>query len=77
APNCGENKIQRLVDMTDANKFFELAPVNNTLPSRYRLAGETKLFDLRFTAMVHVGENLSRLGFTPTEWKKSVDIARL
>lgn len=77
AYNCGENKIQRLVDMTDAKNFFELAAVNHTLPSRYRLARETMLYVPRFTAMVRVGENLSRLGFIPPEWKKSVDMARL
>ncbi|TVM19487.1 hypothetical protein DPQ33_03780 [Oceanidesulfovibrio indonesiensis] len=77
AYNCGENKIARLVKMTGATNFFELAAVNHTLPSNYRLARETMLYVPRFTAMVRVGENLHRLGFTPPSWKKPVDMAEL
>lgn len=77
AYNCGENKIARLVKMTGATNFFELAAVNHTLPAKQRLARETMLYVPRFTAMVRVGENLSRLGFTPPSWKYPMDMAEL
>ncbi|MFW5735049.1 MAG: lytic transglycosylase domain-containing protein [Oceanidesulfovibrio sp.] len=77
AYNCGENKIARLVKMTGARNFFELAAVNHTLPPRQRLARETMLYVPRFTAMVRVGENLDQLGFTPPSWRQRLDMAQL
>jgi hypothetical protein len=35
------------------------------------------LYVPRFTAMVRVGENLDRLGFTLPSWKQRIDMAQL
>ena len=66
--NAGENKIGRLVEMTGAKDFFELARLNDTIPHRYRLREETLLYVPRFIAITKIMNNLKQLGFRLPNW---------